>query len=72
MTDRRVPPWIFLVLMIPFGVISGYVSVTLGSQLGRAGVSVDKIAALIALGTLPHTFKFFWSPVVDVTLSQKK
>ncbi len=58
--------------MIPFGVVAGYVAVTLGSQLGRAGVSVEKIAALGALVTLPHTFKFFWSPLVDVTLSQKK
>ena len=58
--------------MIPFGVVSGYASVTLGSQLGRAGVSMEKILALGALGTLPHTLKFFWSPLVDVTLSQKK
>lgn len=72
MTTRHVHPWLFLILMIPFGVVSGYVSVTLGSQLGRAGVSVEKIAALGALGTLPHTFKFFWSPMVDVTLTQKK
>ncbi len=70
--SRHVHPWLFLILMVPFGVVTGYVSVTLGSQLGRAGVSVEKIAALGALVTLPHTFKFFWSPIVDVTLSQKK
>jgi MFS family permease len=72
MTGRRVHPWLFLVLMIPFGVIAGYVAVTLGFQLGEAGVSVAEISALGALTTLPHTFKFFWSPLVDVTLSQKK
>lgn len=72
MTTRHVHPWLFLILMIPFGVVAGYVSVTLGSQLGRAGVSVEKVAALGALVTLPHTFKFFWSPMVDVTLTQKK
>jgi len=70
--SRHANPWLFLILMIPFGAVSGYASVTLGSQLGRAGVSVEKIAALGALSTLPHTFKFFWSPVVDVTLSAKK
>ncbi len=70
--NRHVHPWLFLVLMVPFGIVSGYVSVTLGSQLGRAGVPLEKIAGLAALGVLPHTFKFFWSPMVDVTLTQKK
>lgn len=72
MNGRRVHPWVFLVLIIPFGVASGYVSVTLAYQLKQAGASVGQIDALVALGLLPQTWKFFWAPVVDLTFSQKK
>jgi MFS family permease len=61
-----------MVLIIPFGVVGGYVSVTLAYQLRQAGVSVSQVAALVALGVLPQTWKFFWAPVVDLTLTQKK
>jgi MFS family permease len=61
-----------MVLIIPFGVVSGYVSVTLAYQLKQAGVSVSQIATLVALGVLPQTWKFFWAPIVDLTLTQKK
>jgi MFS family permease len=61
-----------MVLIIPFGVVSGYVSVTLASQLKQAGASVSQIATLVALGVLPQTWKFFWAPIVDITLSQKR
>jgi MFS family permease len=61
-----------MVLSIPFGVASGYIGVTLAYQLRESGVSVGRIAALVALVILPHTWKFFWAPVIDVTLDQKK
>jgi MFS family permease len=70
--SRHVHPWIFMVLEIPYGVVSGYVTVTLSYQLKQAGASVEQIAALVALGVLPHTWKFFWAPVIDLTLNQKK
>jgi len=61
-----------MVLIIPFGVVSGYIGVTLAYQLTRAGVTVGQVAALVALTVLPNTWKFFWAPVVDLTLNQKK
>ena len=61
-----------MILIIPFGVVSGYIGVTLAFQLTRSGVSVGPVAALMALAILPNTWKFFWAPVIDVTLSQKK
>ncbi len=67
-----VPPWLFCILMAPFGIATGYASVTLGALLVRGGVSVSQIATLGAMGTLPHTFKLLWSPAVDVTLTPKK
>ena len=70
--SRRVHPWVFMVLCIPFGVSAGYASVTLPFLLKAEGVSVAKITALTALMLLPQTWKFFWGPVVDITLDQRK
>jgi MFS family permease len=61
-----------MVLILPFGIVSGYATVTLPYQLKMAGVSVARITALAALAVLPHTWKFFWAPVVDVSLDQRR
>jgi len=61
-----------MILIIPFGAVTGYASVTLAYQLKHAGASVVEVTALVALSVLPQTWKFFWAPVVDITLSQKK
>ena len=69
---KSVHPFFFTILILPMGVSVGFVSITLGYLLSQAGVSVDKIAALIAATLLPHIFKFIWAPLVDTTLSFKK
>ena len=61
-----------MVLIIPFGVVGGYATVTLPFQLKEAGATVAQIAALSALCILPNTWKFFWAPIVDLTLNQRK
>jgi PAT family beta-lactamase induction signal transducer AmpG len=65
-------PFLLTILILPLGVSTGFVSVTLGYLLSQAGVSVDKIATLIAASLLPHIFKFIWAPLIDTTLSLKK
>jgi len=72
MNPRHIHPWVFMVLIVPFGAASGYVTVTLANQLKQAGVSVEQIGALVALGVLPQTLKFLWAPVADLTLTQKR
>lgn len=69
---KSVHPFLFTILILPMGVSTGYVSVTLGYLLSQAGVSVDKIAALVGATLLPHIFKFVWAPLVDTTLSFKR
>jgi MFS family permease len=61
-----------MVLILPFGVVAGYATVTLPYELKAAGVAVAPITALTALVVLPQTWKFFWGPVVDITLDQRK
>ena len=69
---RPVHPSLFSLLIFPFGIITGYVSVTLAFLFSKEGISVDKVAALVAAAVLPHIFKFIWAPLLDTTLSLKK
>ena len=64
-------PIVFMPLFAPFGISSGYVSVTLGFLLARAGVSTAVIGALIALSIWPQTWKMLWAPVVDTVGNPK-
>ncbi|MGA2551988.1 MAG: MFS transporter [Burkholderiaceae bacterium] len=64
-------PVVFLVLVTPFGVMSGYLTVALTYLLSKAGLSVEEIASLIFVSFLPQTWKFLWAPVPDTTLSRK-
>jgi len=61
-----------MILIVPFGAISGFVNVAIGFMLTKSGVPVDRTAALIALGLLPHTWKFAWAPIADTTLTRKR
>ncbi|MBO9574419.1 MAG: MFS transporter [Sphingobium sp.] len=57
--------WVFLPLFAPFGISSGYVTVTLGFMLGKTGLSLAAISALVALSVWPQTWKVLWAPLVD-------
>ena len=64
-------PVIFAPLFAPFGMSSGYVTVTLGFLLARAGVPTAMIGALIALSVWPQTWKMLWAPIVDTAGNPK-
>ena len=69
---RRSPrPFIFFVLIIPFGASFGFVSVALPYLATHRGISVAAIGAVVAAAFLPHSVKFLWAPVVDETLTKK-
>ena len=65
-------PSVFLILILPFGIISGYVSVTFAYLFSQAGVPVEAIAAMVGAALLPQVIKFAWAPLVDAYLSLKK
>jgi MFS family permease len=65
-------PMVFLLLVIPFGAASGFLGVTIVYLLGRSGVDPVTIAVLTGLSFLPHTFKFLYAPLVDLTLKRKQ
>jgi MFS family permease len=69
---RPAHPVLLTLLYMPFGMPSGYVSVTLAYVLAHAGFSVEQIAGLVALQLLPQTWKFAWAPLVDTTLTARR
>ena len=69
---RVARPWHWFLLYLPFGTTSGFVGVTLGYIASQAKMLDSVVAALVAMNLLPHTWKFFWAPIADVTLSYKK
>ena len=68
---RAAHPFVFLVLILPFGVMSGYLTVTLAYLLSQAGMSVEQVAELVAVSFIPQTWKFLWAPIADTTLTRK-
>ena len=60
-----------MLLFLPFGATSGFVSVTIGYLAKQEGIGDAAIAGLVAINTLPHTFKFFWAPLPDTTFSRR-
>src|SRR5471032_810258 len=65
-------PIVFFFFYAPFGIFSGYLTVTLAFLFGRSGVSVAQFAALAGINFLPQIFKFLWAPLVDTTFTIKK
>ena len=64
-TTRPPPAFLYFLLFLPFGATAGFLMVTVGALAKKAGMSDAAITAMVAVNTLPHTWKFLWAPVVD-------
>jgi len=62
---------LYAIVHLPGGLLSGFVSVTLGFILGHHGVSVAAVSGLVGLYLLPTTWSFLVGPLVDVNLTPK-
>ncbi len=71
MSTHRVHPAVFMFLILPFGMMAGYLTVAIAFLFSRSGISVEQIAGVVALGIAPHTWKFAWAPIADTTLTRK-
>jgi hypothetical protein len=68
----RVPkPWHFSVLVIPYGVSFGFVTVAMPYLAREKGIPVATISGIVAAAFVPHGFKVLWAPIVDATLTRK-
>ncbi|MDB5443134.1 MAG: AmpG permease [Phenylobacterium sp.] len=71
-THRSPHPVLWLILYLPYGAATGYVTVTLAWLLSHAGASVAAVATLASLSLAPNTWKVLWAPIVDTTLTAKR
>lgn len=65
-------PFSIFLLMLPNGIIQGFVFVTLPYVLTHNGFSVAQAAAIVAVGASASLFRFVLGPVVDVSFSLRK
>ena len=70
--SRSAHPIVFLILIVPFGVMNGYLTVAVAYLLSHAGLSVAEVAEVVAVSYIPHTWKFLWAPIADTTLTRKR
>ena len=61
-----------MLLILPYGIMGGYITVTIAFLLTKAGIPLVQVAPLVAMTLLPKILKFLWAPLVDTTLTLKK
>ena len=71
-TPQPPHPFIFAVLIAPFGASGGFITVALAFLATQRGLTVQQGAELIATMMLPNVWKFFWAPIADTTLSRRR
>jgi len=59
-------------LFAPYGISTGFVTLTLGFLLTRAGVSAETVGEIVSVSLIPQIFKILWAPLVDTTLTCKR
>lgn len=69
---QSTPPLAFFFLVLPYGISSGFVSITLPFFLTRAGFSVASAGAIVAVGVSANLWLFLWGPLADLTLTPKR
>lgn len=73
MSAQRTPhPVVWTILYLPFGALSGFVTVALTFLATEHGLSITEGALLNGAQMLTQWLKWLWAPVVDVTLTPAK
>src|ERR1700751_5068383 len=73
MGDRKsTHPFVFFFLVLPYGISSGFVSITLPFILTQVGFSVALAASIVAIGVSANLWRFLWGPVADLTLTARR
>jgi MFS transporter, PAT family, beta-lactamase induction signal transducer AmpG len=64
-------PFLFLVLFIPFGSVSGFLTVALAYDLNKKGISTSDISIVVGLSYICLILKWIWAPLVDTLFTRK-
>jgi MFS family permease len=70
--QKHLAPALFGLLIVPFGIVTGYCGVTLPRVLEQQGVTTTAIAAFLALSGQPHSFKFLIEPALDARFRKQR
>lgn len=70
--DLRVHPATWFVLILPFGMLSGFVGVGLTFLATKSGLNIAEGALLNGAQLLSQWLKWTWAPLVDITLSPRR
>jgi len=70
--SRAPHPFVWTILYVPFGALSGFVGVPLTFLATRHGLSISEGTLLNAAQLLTQWLKWIWAPLVDITLSPRK
>jgi len=65
-------PVVWMVLYLPFGAVTGFVTVALTFLATKHGLSITEAALLPAASLLSQWLKWLWAPAVDATLTPKR
>lgn len=68
---RYTPPFLFLILELPFGAAVGFLQIAVPFWLRGAGIGLDTIAEISGTGFLPHALKLFWVPLLDLGVKRR-
>jgi MFS family permease len=71
-SPRSISPLAVFFLVLPFGMGSGFVQITLPFVLARSGMAPGEIAQVTALGLSASVWSFLWGPMVDLTLTLRR
>lgn len=69
---RFTNPFYIFFLVLPYGISSGFVSVTLPFLLTKNNFPVAMTAAIVSAGVASNVWRFLWAPVADLTLTLRK
>src|SRR5205085_10998635 len=59
-------PALFGVLVLPFGAAVGFMQIAAPWWFAHAGMPLVQIGAISATAFLPHAYKIFWCPLIDL------
>jgi MFS family permease len=64
-------PALFAVLALPYAFTTSVTVLLMPYLLRKYGISVDQIAKVVVIATLPSIWSFFWSPLADLGLRRR-
>ncbi len=71
MSRRYTAPFLFGVIELPFSAAVGMLQMAVPFWLAKQGLSIAQIAAVSAVGFMPHAWKFAWMPLLDTGMRRR-